>query len=1316
MRCERMGRSRRRWLGLLLANSVVLIPTVGQSQSVVPLPAGVKAVWNLAQAYRETTPTRERICLNGLWRWQPAAPEVIRNADTTAVPSNRWGFFKVPGCWPGLTDYMQKDCQTVYPHPDWRGQNLRNVTAAWYQREVTIPSNWIGRRVTLSLAYLNSFAAVYVDGRKSGEIRFPAGEVDLTSFCRPGEKHLLSLFVVAMPLKGVLLSYTDSASAKEVKGSVARRGLCGDVYLAGAPPGARVAGVKVDTSVRRGEITFGAALEGLAAEAGYTLRARITDHGQGVATFTSKPFAGRDLSEGRMAFTEKWKPDRLWDSHTPLNQFEAEVSLVEAGGRALDTAWPERFGFREFWIDGRDFYLNGTRIFLSALPLDNAQVGAAWATYAGARESLERLRSIGINFVYTHNYGCEPGSHLSFEETLRAADDTGMLVALSQPHFSHYDWKSPDADQANGYARHAAFYVRVAQNHPSVVAYAMSHNATGYNEDMNPDMIDGIQDSRDRWASNNVRLALRAEAIVKRLDPGRIVYHHASGNLGSMHVVNFYPNFAPVQELSDWCEHWATKGIKPFFLCEYGGPFSWDWTMYRGWYRGRREFGSAAVPWEFCLAEWNAQFFGEEAYRISDMEKKNLRWDAKQFRAGKLWHRWDYPYAVGSSALHERDPVFAKYITDNWRAYRTWGLSGNSPWEYSILWSLRDGVDRSRQDLPVDWEHLQRPGFSPDYVGERYERMDLAYAASDWIPTTGGEALIRNNRPLLAYLGGKPARFTSKDHNVYPGESIEKQIIVINNSRETVACDCVWSLALPGAVRGRTNLIVRTGDQARVPLRFDLPAALAAGSYELTLKVRFENGETQSDSFRFDVLARPSRPELDSNVKLALFDPRGETAALLAGLGVRCQPVDAQADLSGFSVLIVGKSALTVDGPAPDVRRVREGLKVVLFEQTPDVLEKRFGFRVEEYGLRQVFKRVPDHPLLAGLDEEHLRDWRGESTILPPRLKYELNPKFNGAPTVRWCDIPVTRIWRCGNRGNVASVLIEKPACGNFLPILDGGFSLQYSPLLEYREGRGLVLFCQLDVTGRTEADPAAEILARNILAYVATAKPRPARSLLYVGDSAGRTHLQSAGFSPGAYEGGNLSTGRVLVVGPGGGPKLAESKEAVAEFLKAGGNLLALGLDEREANAFLPITVAMKKAEHISSYFPAPSANSLLAGIGPADVHNRDPREVDLVSGGAVAVGDGILAAAGKGNLIFCQMVPWRFEQEKQMNLKRTFRRASFLVTRLLGNLGASSATPVLDRFHRPVDAARPEQRWLTGLYLDQPTDWDDPYRFFRW
>ena len=157
--------------------------------------------------------------------------------------------------------------------------------------------------------------------------------------------------------------------------------------------------------------------------------------------------------------------------------------------------------------------------------------------------------------------------------------------------------------------------------------------------------------------------------------------------------------------------------------------------------------------------------------------------------------------------------------------------------------------------------------------------------------------------------------------------------------------------------------------------------------------------------------------------------------------------MDADADVSGYDTLIIGKGALN----AARVRRrtsgpVRDGLKVIIFEQTGEVLEKRFGFRIAEYGLRWVFKRVPDHPLLAGIEDEHLRNWRGDSTTLPPRLTYELSPQFSGAPTVKWAGITVTRVWRRGNRGNVASALIEKPACGDFLPILDGGYALQYSP------------------------------------------------------------------------------------------------------------------------------------------------------------------------------------------------------------------------------------------------------------------------------
>ncbi|HEX2747145.1 MAG TPA: hypothetical protein VHM91_04030, partial [Verrucomicrobiales bacterium] len=229
------------FLTIFTFGALFLFPLGAQTSA--PLPEGVNAVWDTAKAFREATPARERVCLNGLWRWQPAEP------GSEQVPAGEWGWFKVPGCWPGITDYMQKDSQTIHAHPAWKDRKFSGLSAAWYQREITIPAGWTGRRIEVETEYLNSYAAVFVDGRKAGEIRFPAGRIDLSAACPPGSTHVLSLLVVALPMRGVMLSYTDSASAREVQGSVPRRGLCGDVFLTGIPAGPRLTGVKVETLV-----------------------------------------------------------------------------------------------------------------------------------------------------------------------------------------------------------------------------------------------------------------------------------------------------------------------------------------------------------------------------------------------------------------------------------------------------------------------------------------------------------------------------------------------------------------------------------------------------------------------------------------------------------------------------------------------------------------------------------------------------------------------------------------------------------------------------------------------------------------------------------------------------------------------------------------------------------------------------------------------------------------------------------------------------------------------------------------------------------
>jgi hypothetical protein len=88
------------------------------------LPQGISAVWDLAKAYHETTPTREKICINGLWQWQPG----MINQDRP--PSDNWGFFKVPGPWPRNSNYNRKDSQTVFAHPAWKDSSSESLITA----------------------------------------------------------------------------------------------------------------------------------------------------------------------------------------------------------------------------------------------------------------------------------------------------------------------------------------------------------------------------------------------------------------------------------------------------------------------------------------------------------------------------------------------------------------------------------------------------------------------------------------------------------------------------------------------------------------------------------------------------------------------------------------------------------------------------------------------------------------------------------------------------------------------------------------------------------------------------------------------------------------------------------------------------------------------------------------------------------------------------------------------------------------------------------------------------------------------------------
>ena len=267
---------------------------------------------------------------------------------------------------------MQKDCQTIYPHPSWKGEKLGAVTAAWYQREITVPVEWTGRRIVLHAQYVHSFATVLVDGQKMGELRYPWGDGSYHGVSS-GRAACLEHVCGRHALEGrhAFLPRHRLRPPGQGRGGVSpwvmRRCLSAE-YASWSPHQRREGGyIRAPAIDQRRRV-----LEGLADDGNYVLRARVAEGRDTVREFTSEPFQQNQLQNGRITVTESWKPEKLWDVHTPQNMYDLHLTLCDVRGEVLDAGLPKRFGFREFWIEGRDFYLNGTRIFLSSVPLDNA--------------------------------------------------------------------------------------------------------------------------------------------------------------------------------------------------------------------------------------------------------------------------------------------------------------------------------------------------------------------------------------------------------------------------------------------------------------------------------------------------------------------------------------------------------------------------------------------------------------------------------------------------------------------------------------------------------------------------------------------------------------------------------------------------------------------------------------------------------------------------------------------------------------------------------------------------------------------------------
>ena len=471
--------------------------------------------------------TRAEIVLNGAWRFEPAA-------DGKKQPADDWGSIQVPGSWfpkrgsvPGI---LESGKSAV-----WKTIN-ETTSAAWYERSIEIPADWAGREIEVNFERVSTEAIVFLDGKEAGKLEWPGGTVNLTRTAKPGRPQTLRLYVVATP-DAVDLDYMGIGQNTARKATLETRGITGDVVLSCRPGGSWIGGIFIQPSVRAKNLKLTVEWSGKAPTAPVACEvvAKRWPGGEEAKRWTV------ELPAGAVSSVDcPWEDPQLWDYKQP-NLYTLSVTTK------LDSI-SERFGFREWRIDGRTLLLN--EIPFRPQPVN---LSGGWMTppgfgnhrAVGALLDLQLDRSIGLGWEWPEKF-FQRGKPFYQEALATVADEKGFPILGNLYRLNEF---VNDAKFDNVWPQNQARWEKLTaaewrkyRNHPSIVGWLLSGNLGPHHADQNPRFI-----GKSKWhTSETTQLLEGVKTFMHGIDPGRSVLFGAASWPGDIYSAMTYLNFTPL--------------------------------------------------------------------------------------------------------------------------------------------------------------------------------------------------------------------------------------------------------------------------------------------------------------------------------------------------------------------------------------------------------------------------------------------------------------------------------------------------------------------------------------------------------------------------------------------------------------------------------------------------------------------------------------------------------------------------------------------------------------------------------------------------
>ncbi len=371
---------------------------------------------------------------------------------------------------PAITDDYGYGIKSPYRYTDRLTRVYEYMGPAWYQKYITIPQEWEGKRIILNLERCHWLSTVYIGSNEAGRTDYVSvpHRHDLTGQLVPGKEN--NMYVCVDNRYQYPTHKWDHAHTEYTQ--INWNGILGEIALEAVDP-VYLDDLQIypDVNNKSIKVKLGIANH---TQKGITGNAHFTISGNEYALSKSVSInpTGDSISVFETIISLGGKI-KLWDEFNP-NLYKVTCRLeTQAGDQHFRHDKSATFGMREvtqgknqILVNGRPVHLRGT-VENGVFP----KTGYAPVDDATWEHVLSTLKAYGMNHMRFHSW-CPP------EAAFRAADKLGVYFQVELPFWG------ADADGNRGnrfefFRREQLAVLKEYGNHPSFVLYCNGNEITG---------------------------------------------------------------------------------------------------------------------------------------------------------------------------------------------------------------------------------------------------------------------------------------------------------------------------------------------------------------------------------------------------------------------------------------------------------------------------------------------------------------------------------------------------------------------------------------------------------------------------------------------------------------------------------------------------------------------------------------------------------------------------------------------------------------------------------------------------------------------